>query len=303
MRKLFPLILFILLLSHVKTSFAQVEIERCYNYLSAGDYRRAVEFGKIAVAKYPRNLAAHLCLGGSYLELGELKLALGSLKNAEKLATSKDELIAIYNMLGQTYDDMGDLDNALVYYSRLLSLAREIGLKVGEATALNNIAGIYDKKGELDKSLDYYQQALGLITDDKNKATVYNNIAVIYSKKGDHQKAIEYLNKSIEIGMRAGNYHGVAASMLNLGNEYREVKDFKKAEETLKEGLKRIQKVGDKFWEATAYKYLGVLYRDMDNIPLAKEYLTRAYNLYKSIGATNRAENVMSILSELSKSK
>ena len=298
MKRLFLMLLFILLLFPVKLSFAQFEVDACYNYHSAGDYQRAIEFGKMAVERYPRNVAAYVCLGASYYKIGELKLALEAMKRAESLATSKKDLMVIYNQLGNIYKMRGDLDSALLYHSRELSLSRELGNKRGEAIALGNIAGIYDKKGELDKALEYYELSLRLKTEDKDKAPTYNNIAIIYLKKGDYKKAIEYLEKAIEIGIRVGNYHGVAQWMLNLGEIYRRAKEFSKAEETLKEGLTRIQRIGDKYWEAGAYKYLGWLYRDMGRTALAKKYFTKAFELYKSIGAESAVEEVRSFLSE-----
>jgi tetratricopeptide (TPR) repeat protein len=72
---------------------------------------------------------------------------------------------------------------------------------------------------------------------------------------------------------------------LNLGNTYRKMKDYEKAEKYLLEGLEGVKKVGDKYWEATGYQYLGWLYTDKGDKKTAKDYLTRAYNLFKSIGA------------------
>jgi tetratricopeptide (TPR) repeat protein len=63
------------------------------------------------------------------------------------------------------------------------------------------------------------------------------------------------------------------------------MKDYEKAEKYLLEGLEGVKKVGDKYWEAYGYKYLGWLYRDKGDKKTAKDYLTRAYDLFKSIGA------------------
>jgi Tfp pilus assembly protein PilF len=60
-------------------------VDACYNFLDAGDYRRAVEAGKRAVRKYPNNIDAHLCLGESYYAIGELRLALEHMKKSRKL--------------------------------------------------------------------------------------------------------------------------------------------------------------------------------------------------------------------------
>jgi tetratricopeptide (TPR) repeat protein len=112
---------------------------------------------------------------------------------------------------------MGYLDDALLYDSRSLSLARDLGDKSMQATILNNIANIYEKKDELDKALGYYEESLRLETDEKEKATTYNNIAIIYVNKGDYQKAVEYFQKAIEIKERYGDYHIASQIKLNLG--------------------------------------------------------------------------------------
>jgi len=284
MRKAFSLLFIILSLFAFKNfAFAQSEVNACYNFYKAGDYKRAIEAGKRAVQKYPNNLDAHFCLGASYIAIGEFKLALKHMKRAESLASNKEDLMDIYNQVGIIYYKMGYLDDALFYYSRSLSLARDLGNKSMQASVLNNIAVIYRNKGELDKALGFYEESLKLETDEKEKATTYNNIAIIYVNKGDYQKAVEYLQKAIEIGERYGDYHGVSQTKLNLGELYRRMKDYEKAEKYILEGLEGVKKVGDKYWEAYGYKYLGWLYRDKGDKRTAKDYLTRAYNLYKSI--------------------
>ncbi|MFZ8785100.1 tetratricopeptide repeat protein [Thermocrinis sp.] len=298
-------LLFIILslLAFKNFAFAQPEVNACYNFHKAGDYRRAIEAGKRAVQKYPNNIDAHHCLGRSYRMVGEFKLALEHLKKAESLASDEKDLMRIYNQIGMIYDDIGYLDDALLYYSRSLSLARDLGNKSMQASVLNNIALIYRYKGELDKALGYFEESLRLQTDEKEKAITYNNIALIYEDKGDYQRAVEYFQKAIETSERYGYYHGVSIMKLNLGDTYRKMKDYEKAEKYILEGLRGVKKVGDKYWEATGYQYLGWLYRDKGDKKTAKAYLTRAYNLYKSIGAEGKAKEVLSDIRKLEKKR
>jgi tetratricopeptide (TPR) repeat protein len=302
MKKAFIFII-LSLLAFKDFAFAQQEVDACYNFYDAGDYRRAIEAGRRAVQKYPNNLKAHYCLGISYSSVGEFKLALEHMKKAESLTSDKEILMYIYGWIGLIYERMGYLDDALLYSSRSLSLARGMENKSMQVSALNNIAGIYYKKGELDKALGYFEESLRLETDEKEKATTYNNIAIIYGNKGDYQKAVEYFQKAIETGERYGDYHGVSVRKLNLGELYRRMKDYEKAEKYLLEGLEGVRKVGDKYWEATGYGYIGLLYRDMGAKKTAKDYLMRAYNLFKSIGAERNAEIVLSNIRELEKKR
>jgi tetratricopeptide (TPR) repeat protein len=304
MRRALSLLLIILsLLVFKNLAFAQPEVDACFNFYDARDYKRAIEAGKRAVQKYPNNSGAHFCLGISYSQIGELKLALEHLKRAESLTSHKEDLMYIYGWIGLIYHRMGYLDDALLYHSRSLSLARDLGDRRMQAANLNNIAEIYRKKGEFDKALNYYEESLRLKTDEKEKATTYNNMALIYNKKGNYQKAVEYLKKAIEIGERYGDYHGVSRWKFNLGNTYRKMKDYEKAEKYILEGLEGVKKVGDKFWEAYGYKYLGWLYTDKGDKKTAKDYLTRAYDLFKSIGAEGDAKEALSDIQELEKKK
>jgi len=284
-------------------AFAQPEVDACYNFHKAGDYRRAIEAGKVAVQKYPNSLKARFCLGASYYAIGEFRLALVHMKKAESLTSDKEDLMYIYSWIGSIYDGMDYLDDALLYYSRSLMLAIDLENESMQATALSSIAGIYSNKGELDKALDYYEESLSLQTDEKEKATTYNNIALIYEDKGDYQKAVKYYQKAIEIGERYGDYYRVSMWKLNLGDTYRKMRDYEKAEKYILEGLEGVRKVGDKYWEAVGYSYLGWLYRDKGDKKTAKDYLTRAYDMFKSIGAEEDAEEVLSEIQKLEEKK
>ncbi|MFZ8787695.1 tetratricopeptide repeat protein [Thermocrinis sp.] len=305
MKKLltFALLVFLSLVAFKNFAFAQPEAVACENFYKAGDYRRAIEAGKVAVQKYPNSPYAHYCLGESYRMVGEFKLALEHLKRAERLTSNRGDLMYIYNQIGLTYGAMGYLDDALLYFSRSLSLARDLGNRIIQASALNNIAMIYNRKGELDKALGFYEESLRLQIDEKEKAATYNNIAVIYDKKGNYQRAVEYFQKAIEISERYGYYHGASVGKLNLGNTYIKMKDYEKAEKYLLEGLRGVKKVGDKYWEAVGYYALGQLYIDKGDKKTAKDYLTSAYNLLKSIGAERDAEKVLSDIRELEERK
>jgi pentatricopeptide repeat protein len=302
MKKVLSIFLLLSFLPFKNIAYAQQEIDACWTFNDVGDYKRAIEAGKLAVKKYPKNSKAYFCLGLAYYNIGELNLALKNLKKAESLTNNKEDLMDIYNKIGEILDSMGYLDDALLYCSRSLSLAKDLGNTDLQAFILHNIARIYDGKGELNKALSYYEEALNLERNEKAKAPTYNDIANVYCEKGDYQKAVEYYQKAIEISEKYGLYHEVSRWKLNLGDTYREMKDYEKAEKYLFEGLEGVKKVGDKFWEATGYMYLGGLYRDKGDKKTAREYFTRAYNLYKSIGAEGYAQDVLEGIKELDKS-
>ncbi len=277
---------------------AQNPLNDCFNYLEAQDYQDAIISCQQAVSLYPNSFAANIFLGRAYYHTGQLDLALDSFKKAAMYAPSTQYLAAAYNWLGVTYDDKGNLDNALFYDEKSLKLEIELGNKNYESMDLNNIAGIFKEKSEFNKALSYFKKSLILISE-KGKAAIYNNIATIYYYKGEYAKAVSYYKKALAIDTRYGDYNGSGTDMLNLGNAYRKMKDFNDAYYYLQEGVKRVKKVGDKYWEAYGYKYLGWYFRDKSNKKLAENYLTKAYTMFKSIGAEKEARYALDSLKKL----
>jgi tetratricopeptide (TPR) repeat protein len=247
----------------------------------------------LAVQKYPENPRAYLCLGEAYYNVGELNLAYENLKKAERLANNKgdkEDLMYIYNQIGQTLYEMGykKTEDILSYYNEGLNLIA-LGDTNMQATLLSNIATIYSDKGIIDKALYCFRSSLSLEIDEKRKAYIYNNIGMFYIECGnDYREAERWFEKAIEIG--DGDYHVISIAKLNLGDAYRREGDYENAKKYLSEGLEDVKKVGDKYWMAKGYFYLGVLYESKGDVKTAKEYYTRAYNLFKSIGAEGDAQ-------------
>ena len=72
------------------------------------------------------------------------------------------------------------------------------------ATSYNNIGGVYDNLGDYDKALEYYSKALAICEkvlgpEHPSTATAYDNIGGIYYSQGDYDKALEYFSKALVI--------------------------------------------------------------------------------------------------------
>jgi tetratricopeptide (TPR) repeat protein len=75
MRRALSLLFIILsLLVFKNLAFAQPEVDACFNFYKAGDYKRAIEAGKRAVQKYPNNLIAHFAWEEATLQSESLTL-------------------------------------------------------------------------------------------------------------------------------------------------------------------------------------------------------------------------------------
>lgn len=276
-------------------------IDKCWALLKNKQYQEAIESCKSVLEKEPTNFDAYYCIGLAYYNIGEINLAYESAKKAEDLASNKTELMYIYGLIGSILHQMDHFNEAFLYCNASLSIARKINNTEIQASLLNNIAGIYRATGKLDKALKCYQMSLNLQPDDTEKSTVYNNMAIIYEQKGDYQKAIECSHKAIEINEDRKDYTLAAIHKLNLAETYRRAKDLEKAEKYLIEAIRQLQTANNKYWEAMGYLYLGWLYKDKRSIRYSRKYFTKAYVLFKSIGAKGFMQEALNGLEFLAK--
>lgn len=282
---------------------AATKTEDCFNFLKAQDYARAAQMGRVAIRTESNDGNAFFCLGTAQSNMGDLDNALKSFQQAERLFTKKEDLLYTYSRLGGVAYQKGDLQQALNYHSRELGLAREVGNKSAEATALNNISVIFDNRGDPDKALDYLQQAAQLQPDEGRKSTLYANIALNYSARQDYAKAIDYLDRAIAIARRTGNAHNAGVQQLNKGSVLTDKGDLTAAEASLHDGLVAIRKLKDQYWEAVGVRYLGDLEAARSRTEQAMSAYREALRLAQSSGASVMAENIAARMARLQKSR
>jgi len=166
MKRAFSFLFIILnLLVFKNLAFARPEVDACLNFYEAGDYKRAIEAGKMVVKKYPNNSDAHFCLGKIYYEIGDPELALEHAKRAESLTSNKESLMHIYTLIGKIYSEMRNVDYQVLYYSKTIDLLLNWENGNMQREVSKNILKMLEDKGKLDKDLGYYEESLRLMTD------------------------------------------------------------------------------------------------------------------------------------------
>jgi tetratricopeptide (TPR) repeat protein len=295
------------LLACSSMSYAQQEIDACWKFQNE-DFRKAVEYGKLAVKKYPNNSNAYHCLGIAYMENSESQSAYNNLKKAESLATDKKELMKIDKDMGELLHLFMKRDNdAITYYNKALSLAKELGDTDAQVDILLNMAMTYlsnsfGKKG-IDKSIACSEEAANLRKDEPSKIYAYNLIASAYYKKGDPQKEIETHKKIVDIAKRHNLYNEVLMADARIGELYMKMKDYTNAEKSLLEAIEYGKKgESDEEGMAEAYMWLGDVYKVKGDKKRAKEYYQRAYNISETMPG-DLADQIQEKINKLNRSR
>ncbi|MEG4005181.1 tetratricopeptide repeat protein [Microcoleus sp. Pol1C5] len=222
-----------------------------------------------------------------------LRKAIAKLEEALKLyreaGDNSAQAISLL-VLGRVYDDLGEKQKSLEYYSQSLPLFRAVGDRGGEATTLNNIGKVYDEVGEKQKALEYYSQSLPLsraIGDRKQEARTLTNIGAVYSALGEKQKSLEYYSQSLPLFRAVGERGGEATTLNNIGSVYSDLGEKQKALEYYSQSLPLSRAIGDRKQEARTLNNIGTVYSDLGEKQKALEYYSQSLPLYRAVGDRN----------------
>ncbi len=158
--------------------------------------------------------------------------------------------LAAYPLLADTYERLGDRENALRYYfDYALSSERKHDNK-HLSNAYIGIAWAYHQRGEYPKAFDFYNKALVLsreIHDRLNEAAALRKLAVWYMDKKDDDKALGLLMKSSEINRERqqiyGHRYNLACDYFDMGLAFTNKDDFAAAKEFYNKSLRLFEKL------------------------------------------------------------
>lgn len=119
--------------------------------------------------------------------------------------------------LGMISFQTGDINNALAYCKK--SLSTKLISDITKNNNYGVLGGIYNMKGELDRAIKYYKRGISLAEKLKIGVSFINfkiSMAVIYVAKREYKLAIESLKSSLSLAKEANFTSGIANSLLCL---------------------------------------------------------------------------------------
>ncbi|MHA1992819.1 MAG: tetratricopeptide repeat protein [Candidatus Hodarchaeales archaeon] len=250
------------------------------------NYNKAEELAKdsLKLAKKVK-FGNKLYLAGIYMLLGRINLALGkrtkALDHAMKSLECNKELnrpVAIahdYSLIALIYFIEGDLDQALQYCKRSLSI-KEI-VNRSKLYVLNTLAQIYHYKGKVNRALKYQLQAVAL-ADELNMTdqliTNLINLGYYYKTIGNSNSAIESFERALILGEKWGIIQKIAHSLMLLIWTYIDEKSREKA---------------NRYYSRLSYLYYKT--KEKGEIDLYKwDLLSKAYMMKTSTRLRDRIE-------------
>jgi tetratricopeptide (TPR) repeat protein len=177
-----------------------------------------VRWYQAAVAAAPRNVAAHLNLGGALHDKGQVDESIACFQKA--IALDPKCALAHAN-LGVALARKGQLDEAIACHKKALELDPK------DATVHSNLGTALLDKGQLDESLACYQKAIAL---DPNFATAHFNLGNALKDKGQEDEAIASFKKAIALDPNFATAHNSLGEALRAkGQLDKAIACYKKA--------------------------------------------------------------------------
>lgn len=126
----------------------------------------------------------------------------------------------IYNIIGLIEHYKGNMENAIQVFKKSIKSFHDMGEFIDSTKPINNIANIYSQRGELDRAMEYYEKGLSIVDkyDILNLKLVFlNNIGSIYLSFYDYDKAKKYIEEARITAMDVEDSNMIFMTNMNLG--------------------------------------------------------------------------------------
>jgi len=177
--------------------------------------------------------------GNFYLETKDYDKAIAYLQKAIALGQNKPNTLGLlYNLVGQAYEEKGDLPDAEKYYVESSQIALKNGDTEGAAIPLRHLGDIYYQKGNYQKAYQYHLQALMIRGYKTRKGgarygldiDLYNVGKDLY-KMNQCQNAVVYLDEAVPYLEKFGIYDTMAKALYEDISCYQKLGNNAKAKE------------------------------------------------------------------------
>ncbi len=165
--------------------------------------------------------------------------------------------------LGKSYEDIGQLPEAIDGYKAAVRIAPDYGaalLGLGRAQVR---AG---KNEDAIRSLTEALQAKQFQDDLEARGLIEVILGTAYKNTHDNDKALEHLKLSLEYRQKAGDKRGQASTLSTMGNVYRALNQMDKALDAQQKAIRIAHEIGDKKGESTYLVNLGMIYERQGNL-------------------------------------
>jgi serine phosphatase RsbU (regulator of sigma subunit)/Tfp pilus assembly protein PilF len=228
--------------SRTEKSLAEAYLQIAFLYMGQSKPNEEITytFKSLKIAENLKDtlliLKCYYNLGSAYFDLKNEVFAKRHLFNATKYfgPTNNKEIERyksnVYNNLGTSYKDKGQLDSALFFHKNALQIRLKLKSNKLIAASYNNMGLVYKKKKDYDNALLYFKQSLDIkreIGDKKGEAGTSINIGNLLVDQQRHKEALRYLQYGTDLARSIKDGPFYENGLEGLAICYQKMKDYK----------------------------------------------------------------------------
>jgi class 3 adenylate cyclase/tetratricopeptide (TPR) repeat protein len=276
------------------------------NYVSAGDFRNAIEIYRrsealLAGALEKERLGmpalplviARVWLGYSLASLGDFVEGVSTAEKAVNLAEVANHPYSVavaVQGVGLTHVVLGNFTTAIRWLERSLELARNGGFAVLSAISLSflgrarTLVGHSDARVVLEEAVEYSSSIRFMAFQAADLAW----LADTYLRDGQRAEAMTTIERALHLAATNGQRAFESEALLVLGtmNTFTDPPDLEPASTCFRRALSLAEELGMRPLVAHCHLGLGKLYRRTDKPEQAEEHLATATTMYREMGMT-----------------
>jgi tetratricopeptide (TPR) repeat protein len=198
-------------------------------------------------------------LQGRHLEaLQELQLA----QEEHEQSDDRLRLARVFSSIGDIYRVLGSAREAMIFYTRALSLEQGRGSLMGQAILKDKLALALLEQEKIAEALAEEEESLRLresINDIVGQARSLSVLGTIRARAGRHDEALAAHQQALALEERLQNPRGQGIALLHLGDTARAIRQFERARVFYTRALAVTRRDNDQIGLARTLERLGDL--------------------------------------------
>lgn len=183
--------------------------------------------------------------------------------------------------------DLNRYDEAERVLDRALQVLEPLGVTAELGKALNQMARVHRFGARYPTALDWLLRAEHVfrrLDDREGLQSVYNLYGVIYDFLGELERSLEWHQKALSLARELEDSVGLASSLYALGEVHRALGEHEEALEYFQDALARDEATGVVPNIAYSHIKVGLTQLALSDLASARTHLTRARDLFASMG-------------------
>lgn len=205
------------------------------------------------------------------------KIFLNDLPEDQKYARAR-----LLRILGYANYFKNNDRQALEYYEQSLTIYRELNLKSGIGSVLNNMAQLCERQNDYSGAIKNYVEAALLFGEDKNDEYLglsYVRLGNVYYLLGRNDKSLEFHTLALNLHEKTKDSLKMAYSYNNIGNVYLSIQENSKAMIYYDKAVKLAKLLGKESILPALYNNMGLASRGLEEYAKAQDYFRLAIEI------------------------